>query len=351
VPAVPSSWQLRAPVVPALRRGFVSAVPVAAGVFVDLKLDSSAAGALSTGALLAGFIAFEAPWRTRCVWQLWSAPAIGAAAALGVLTRDPTALAALTMAVFATMAGLTVAVSRRLAIAGMTAVLALLLAQGLSLDSDEAVSALLLGAAGAALEALLSLAMGLRERPATPTPRVPAIREAWSAIRASLDLASPNLRHAVRWGTALGIGVATYHLLGLDEHGFWIPLTVLFVLRPTPEETVERIAMRAAGTLAGLLLATSLAELAGMHAVPDAVLIGAAAAFSFALLAIEYALFTTAITAYAVLLPHALGQPAFEVADERALATAIGIAIAALALVSWGGTLAARHEVGPSPQG
>jgi hypothetical protein len=351
VPAVPRSWQLRAPVVPAVRRGLISAIPLAAAVLVDLQLDSPAAGAISTGALLSGFIAFDAPWRTRCAWQVVTAPMIGAAAALGALTRDPTVLAALTMAGFASMAGLTVAVSPRLAVSGLIIVLALLLGQGLSLDSDEATEALLLGGCGAGLEALLSLAMGAREPRPERIDRAAAIRSAWGAIRESLNLGSPNLRHALRWGIALGIGVAVYHLLGLDQHGFWVPLTILFVLRATPTETVERIGMRAAGTVAGLVLATALGQLTGSYPVVDALLIGIAAAFSFALLAIEYALFTTAITCYAVLLPDALGQPAFEVADERALATAIGIGIAALALMAWGGTLATRHEVDPPPQG
>ena len=72
-----------------------------------------------------------------------------------------------------------------------------------------------------------------------------------------------------------------------------MPLTVLFVLRPTPDETSERIAMRAAGTIAGLAIATPLAELIGGADILAAVAIALAAAFAFAFLAIEYALFTT----------------------------------------------------------
>ncbi len=40
------------------------------------------------------------------------------------------------------------------------------------------------------------------------------------------------------------------------QHGYWIPMTILFVLRPGYGETLERIAMRAAGTVLGLLIAT-----------------------------------------------------------------------------------------------
>jgi hypothetical protein len=335
LPELPRAWGLRGPVAPALRRGFMAAVPVAAALFVDLEVDSPAAGAMSTGALLAGFLAFDAPAPRRCLWQLACAPVIGAAAALGALTTEPAWLAVATMTVFASVVGLDVAVSPRLSVAGLTVVLALLLAQGLSVSPSDAPEALLLGGAGAALQSAVT-AVGILRRSdvADPSPG-PTAREAVAAVRASLDRRSPNLHHGLRWGIALGIGTAAYHLVDLSPHGYWIPLTVVFVLRPTPGETSERIAMRAAGTIAGIALATPLAELLGMHAVPDAIAIWIAAGFSFALLAIEYGLFTTAITAYVVLVAHALGQSAFEAADERALATAAGLAIAAAMILAW----------------
>ncbi len=239
------------------------------------------------------------------------------------------------MTLFASAAGITVAVSPRLSIAAMTCVLALLIAQGLSLDAHEAPEALLLGAVGAILQAVLSGAAWLRDRDAEPLDPVAGFRTAVRVIRANLNIRSRSFRHALRWGTALGIGVAAYHVVDLGEHGFWIPLTVLFVLKPEADETFERIAMRAAGTVAGLALATALAAIVGEHPLPDAVVLTIAAGFSFALLAIQYALFTTAITAYVVLLAHALGQSAWQAADERALGTLLGIAIAALAVVVW----------------
>ena len=57
------------------------------------------------------------------------------------------------------------------------------------------------------------------------------------------------MRHAIRFGVALAVGVAIYRLTGFDDHGYWIPLTTLFVLRPSRGETFERIPMRAAGTI------------------------------------------------------------------------------------------------------
>jgi uncharacterized membrane protein YccC len=51
------------------------------------------------------------------------------------------------------------------------------------------------------------------------------------------------------------------------------------------------------------------------------------------MLALEYALFTTAITVFVVLLTDSLGEAAWKAADQRALGTALGIAVAALAIL------------------
>ncbi len=89
--------------------------------------------------------------------------------------------------------------------------------------------------------------------------------------------------------------------------------------------------MRAAGTVFGLVLATGLAELLGNDLIPVTIVLVSAAALAYAFLAIEYALFTTAITVYVVLLTDTLGSSAFDAAGERGLGTVLGILVAALA--------------------
>jgi uncharacterized membrane protein YccC len=121
----------------------------------------------------------------------------------------------------------------------------------------------------------------------------------------------------------------------MEDHGFWIPLTILFVLRPDRGQTFDRLVLRAAGTVAGLILATALSEWLFGHEIATALVLAVAAALSFGLLTVQYALFTAAITTYVVLLADTLGEPALTAAGQRALATAIGIAIAGLAFVLW----------------
>ncbi len=335
-PTDPKRWRFRSPAIPALRRGALNAAPVGILVGVELATDSKLTGAISTGALLVGFVAFEAPGRIRFVWQLLTTPLVAAAAALGVLSTEPEALAVAAMLLIASLGGFCVAISMRLAIAAMTVVLALLIAQGQFIPVGDAPAALLLVGAGGLAQSLVALvAWTLWDRESEPFDPREGVRASAGIFAANLTLRSPSMRHALRWGAALAIGVLAYRVLDLHDHGFWIPLTTLFVLKPDPDQTVERILMRAAGTAAGLLLATGFAEAFPGEAIPVAIVLSASAALCYAFLAIEYALFTTAITVYVVLLAANLGEPAFQAAGERGLGTVVGILIAALTIISW----------------
>jgi Fusaric acid resistance protein-like len=314
---------------PALRRGFLVAIPVGIALLLELGLDSPTKGAIGTGALLAGFPGMDAPARVRAGWQAAVAPAVGVAAALGVLTGANAFTAVAAMVIVGTAAGYCFAVSLRFSIAGLSVALSLLICQDLPLDFSDALPALLLATAGGLLQAGFSLAVwaaGDRDEEGG--------EESWStagalhALRANLTLASVSFRHALRFGAALGIGVAIYWLVGMREHGFWIPLTILFVLRPEREETDRRLVLRAVGTAAGLVLATALAEWLGGDGLAVAVALTVATAFAYGLLTVQYALFTAAITTYAVLLADSIGEEALHAAGQRAIATAIGIAVA-----------------------
>ncbi len=303
----------------------------------QLVIRDEIAGGLATAALIAGFVAFDAPARIRARWHLLNAPVLGLAACLGVVSSQTTATAVIAMALVAGLAGYCVAVSLRLAVAGLSCVLGLLIAQGLYLEPGDALEALALGTGGGLIHAAWALvAWGLGDRGFEQPGLRQRARSARTDLLANVSLRAKPLRHALRFGVALAVGVAIYRLVDIGAHGYWVPLTILFVLRPDQDGTLERIAMRAAGTLVGLVLATALAAWLGDAVIPTAIVLTTAAAFLYALLAIEYALFTIAITIYVVLLTDTLGTPPIEAADERALGTVIGIAVAALAFWVWG---------------
>lgn len=321
---------------PALRRGALVAIPVGLALLLELGLDSPTKGAIGTGALLAGFPGLDAPARTRAAWQAVTAPAIGVAAALGVLTGSSAILAVLTMVLVGAAAGYCFAVSLRFSIAGLSVALSLLITQGLPLDPADTVPALLLATAGGLLQAAWSLCVWvLGDRSEEGGENGWSTHGALAALRSNLTLRSVSFRHALRFGAALGAGVATYWLLGMSEHGFWIPLTILFVLRPQQDETFHRLILRAVGTLVGLVIATALAEWLRGDGVAIGLALTIATAFAYGLLTVQYALFTAAITTYAVLLADSIGEAALRAAGQRALATAIGIAIAGAAFLLW----------------
>jgi hypothetical protein len=321
---------------PALRRGALVAIPVGAALLVELGIGTGSKGAVATGALFVGFPGLDAPARARAAWQAAVTPFVGLAAALGVLTGSSALLAVAAMALVGAAAGYCFAVSLRLSIAGLSVALALLVAQGLAVAPSFALRALLLASAGGLLQVVFSLLVyvaGDREEEADASGW--NTRGALRALTANLTLRSTSARHALRFGAALAAGVAAYWLLGMREHGFWIPLTVLFVLRPEREETFRRLVLRAVGTTVGLVIATVLSVWFHDDGIALALALTVATALAYGLLTVQYALFTAAITTYAVLLADTLGESALHAAGQRALATAIGIVIAGAAFLLW----------------
>jgi uncharacterized membrane protein YccC len=235
------------------------------------------------------------------------------------------------MALIAAVSGYCFADTLRLAFVGFAAAVALMIAQGLFLPAQDALPALFYGTLGGLIQAAWAgLVWLVYDRDSdnesgwdwARTKR--RLRENWS-------LASPYGRHAIRYGVCLGLGVAIYRVAGMKEHGYWIPLTILFVLRPERDETDRRLLLRAVGTFLGLALATGLAFAFDGTEPFIAIVLAISAALSFGLITVQYALFTTAITTYVVLLSDTLGEARWDAAGQRVIGTVVGIAISYLA--------------------
>jgi hypothetical protein len=321
---------------PAIRRGFLVAVPIGVCLAIEFGFDAPTHGAIGTGALLAGFPAMDAPALPRAAWQAAAAPAIGIAAALGILSSQSAPLAVLAMGVFGAVAGYLFAYSLRLAIYGLSVALALMVAQGFFLPADYAPLALFWVTVGGFTQVAWSLLVWVfAEHRARGEPSGWDWAEAREALRSNLGLDSVAFRHGIRFGTALAVGVAVYRIFDMDDHGFWIPLTILFVMRPDRDETYLRLVLRAAGTAVGLVIATVAAETVGGSDLAVVAILFLAAGFCFGLLTVQYALFTASITVYVVLLTDTLGEDPWHAAKLRAIGTAAGILIAFLAWVLW----------------
>ena len=321
---------------PSLRRGALIAVPVGVALIVEFGFDAPTKGALATGAMFAGFAGLDAPARPRAAWQAAAAPLVGAMAALGVLSSQAAPLAVVTMALVGAAAGYCFSYSLRLAIFGLVGALTLLVSQGLFLEVDETVPALIWGTVGGLMQVVWSLLVWVAvDRCERGQPSGWDAREVRAAVASNLTLGSETMRHAIRFGVSLAVGVAVYRAFDMDNHGFWIPLTILFVMRPDRDETYLRVVLRAVGTVLGVALASLLAEALGRGDVATIVVLTVATALALGLLAVQYALFTTAITVYAVLLTDTLGEPTWQADKLRLIGTAVGLLIIFLAFVVW----------------
>ncbi len=87
--------------------------------------------------------------------------------------------------------------------------------------------------------------------------RKPRSYNFFAEVRSGLSLRSSSFRHALR----LGIATALASLLASTVHltrGYWIPMTVVLVLKPNFGGTLQRSVQRVTGTVLGAILASGL---------------------------------------------------------------------------------------------
>ncbi|HEY8716168.1 MAG TPA: FUSC family protein, partial [Candidatus Acidoferrum sp.] len=172
-----------------------------------------------------------------------------------------------------------------------------------------------------------------------PEPLVPA---AWrhtlsnrlEALRSNLNLQSPSFRHALRLATMVMLG----DILGRSvswRRSYWLPMTIVLVLKPEFTATFTRGLLRIAGTIVGLLLATGL-----FHFLDPSMDLQVIGIFIFVYLLrwlgpANYGVFGVLVSALIVLLLAVAGVPPKEVIWARGLNTALGGMLALLAYGLW----------------
>jgi uncharacterized membrane protein YccC len=152
----------------------------------------------------------------------------------------------------------------------------------------------------------------------------------WIAhIRAHSGWRTGTERYALRLAAALFLTVAIPKLWAL-HNGYWIPMTLLFVLKPNFQQTWERAVARVTGTLAGAGIATLIAALVHPGPATLAVCVMVFAWLAYALRLKHYAFFSLCMTSYIVFLLAFAGLPETTVVFYRSVNTAIGGALALL---------------------
>jgi uncharacterized membrane protein YccC len=152
-----------------------------------------------------------------------------------------------------------------------------------------------------------------------------------AAVRGSLTRDSSVLRHAVRLGAAAAIGTAIARFADVP-HGYWIPLTVVMVLRPETAHTYTRCVGRVAGNIVGIVVASAVILFVHPVGFTAAALAVVFLGVAYAVSGFGYFALSAALAAAIVFLVE-IGGAAEGAAVDRLLATLIGGALAVLAHV------------------
>jgi Fusaric acid resistance protein-like len=145
---------------------------------------------------------------------------------------------------------------------------------------------------------------------------------------AAQSLRRGNTAHsALPYATRLAVTLIVSTWIYAELHfasGYWIPMTALLVFRPGISDTVSRAIARTLGTIAGAILAS----FAAVHLTPSAYVLGGCTVFfawlAYGTLNVNYALFSTCLTAYIVFILSLAGLPSQTIALRRTVCTAIG---------------------------
>ena len=153
-------------------------------------------------------------------------------------------------------------------------------------------------------------------------------------LRANLTFDSEAFRHALRVGVTLAIAVAVSHLFPIG-HGYWLPMTVMIVLKPDFAATLSRGLARSVGTLVGAVLVTLLLAALAPSTAGLIVLTVALYAVSVAVLRANYVVYSVGIASLVVALLAFTGSPAPSLAADRAFYTVLGAVLALSAYAVW----------------
>jgi len=229
------------------------------------------------------------------------------------------------------------------------------LAQRLTSDTAEAPSSFFAASANVTAFQIDALAGQLRAVTDLAGHSTPAGQEAFDAaearqprwlrsrgplatLRANLALGSSAFRHAVRLAVMVAIADALGHALSniYDWHRpYWMPMTVVLVLKPEFTTTFSRGLLRIVGTIVGLLVATALFHFLPINVSSQILLIFA---FTFLLRWVgpaNYGIFGIAVSALVVLLIAIAGVAPKDVIWPRGVNTAAGGALALLGYWLW----------------
>ncbi len=166
------------------------------------------------------------------------------------------------------------------------------------------------------------------------TFRLPAIEDTIETLRANVTQNSPFGRLAPRVAATLALATILGGILP-TQHGYWIAMTAVILLRPDFSQTFLRSIGRIGGTLLGAIFATVIAAHIRPGVETYVALCIIFATLAYYVFKANYALFTVAITAYVAFALALLGQPEAMALRDRVLGTVVAGILTLIAIFVW----------------
>ena len=323
-----------------LRSDLILTLPIAICLGVGIAIRHPAAGMIAAGgAMNTGFGQKQSIDDSYLLPMIFVTFGMAFSGFLGVLLGHESLLQVCVAALWAFGYGMLTTRPGGYSWVGQQCVVTFLVASAFPASLGAAVDRGLLLFAGGALQLILSsllldLFHDLRTRVFLLTRYV---REEESALRAALAETAESVRqlrflnsalpYSVRLAITIAIATEIYRRLHYPS-GYWIPMTALLVLKPGLTDTVSRAIARTLGTMCGAIAVSFC--LAHIHTTP-VVLAAFTILFAwiaYGILNVNYALFSTAITGYIVLLLSLNEIPGPTTAERRTFSTVLGGAIA-----------------------
>jgi len=314
---------------PAIRGSLV--VGVLAALLIGFG-DQRAAIPIAVGALFSGVAEMRAPIGHRWRTMLWATLWLMVGNLVGGLVAQSLPLILLASAVVAFLGGFAPAFGKRSGLIGLLALVVFTIAAGTPVTVSEVVYSTLLMGLGGVVQTIVVVSPSLIKVPHDLL--IASDRAEFANIRAKMTSSNPIFRHAVRLSIALTFGTAVSYSFQFS-HSYWIPMSIAWMSRPYPQETMIRIFARLIGTVVGVVLVTALIDgfnLTGMEIVLP-IVIGSLIALAF--IWADYAIAVAGITMVVIALFTLDGDPVLETAGNRILATIVAAVIVSAAVFIW----------------
>ncbi len=329
VDTVAFPWANRAP-----RRAVQSSIAIALALIVGRLTGHASAGAIAAGAAFTvGFAVFHEAMASTLLSMAFVTAGIASATLAGSLAAQWTPGVLLVAVMASINYGLLAELSPTAGWIGQQCAVFAIVASGFPLGPHYAVGRASMVVVGGLLQ-LVVYAISFRIRHVTfSSESVPPlhqrllarIRELWREVEESLRSSSAASRVSYICRLALTLSLATlYYRRHHLANGYWAPMTAVLVLKPVWTGTLSRGAARLLGTVAGATIAVLSALY--LHATTPIIfaLVMLTAWASYAVQAVNYALFSLFLTLYIVYSFRFGGFSQPSAAHLRMLNTAIG---------------------------